>query len=361
MDNKPNEKNIAVNTDHEISIWDIVTLILRKWKIGLIITLVITLIGAIYGLSGQNQKEYVFNQEVIYDDFDYYPVDFANTYALSLNSYLKQNYENHGDIKVTFTVSKNNEHFLNLRFSNMSHEQANTIADDIIRRHNSLMLEEVLRLVDNKSSEAALAYEKYSTAQSQYHTFLYGAEGFHITENELNRFALYISTHKDQLESKETVLQKVLSGVPLFLDDIYLDEGMPIDYSQREEIIKNHYSADVLQKEIEFLNNKIAEYQIIYDELNLSFNEMTIQNVTLKNDCDVTLKTWKQSSGNLLELQHASANVSEYYVREALLREVQERSWVIYTAIAAIAGFVLAVIFILIQASYESYPSKQKS
>lgn len=359
MSNKSKENIEIIDTEKEISIWDIVMIIVQNWKIVLIITFCIALLGSVYGLSVNDDVEYVFRQQVIYDKYNYYPMDFISNYQLALNKYIDENYEKSGSISVSFDVDKGDIYYLTLNYNGFTYEEANAVTEDIVNRHNQLMYDEFIRRIALKQEQVDTAYTAYIESQNKYHEFMYGTDGYYDVENSLNRYQRYVKSYQAQLEQFQTMLLKVESGVPLLLEDIFLDEGMPIEYYQRDEIIQNHYSAEKLQMEIEFIESELESCQKIYDEYSTLLNEMTISEVTLMADRDITKEYWIKRENEMSTLTYNLSRIGEYYVGNTMLTEKSGYGFVVLTAVAAVLGFVISILFIFIKASYQSYKKKK--
>lgn len=360
-----NMKNINYKRDDsesDISLWDVVTILLRNWKIVIVITLIFGILGSLLAFAMQEPVKYVYSRKVIFTEFEYYPIDFEGSYTKLLGQHLNEEFYNLKDLELDFETKVKDDYFnyLTIKFSNMSYETAFAVVQDIVKWHNNVMYEEVNRLIEVKQNETNVSYDEYLSAQDSYHNFLYGSNGYYLLEDDLGRYKDYINSYKMQIEKRRAILEKVENGFPLLLEDIYLDEGMPIDYYQRNEIIKNHYSAENLQKEIEFLNGKLTENQKLYDETSSLYNEMTIKDAALKFDRNTSLRSWEKRANELSVLEYNATKISDYYVPENEIFFSSERghSWYIYAAVAFMAGFALAVFYIFAKKSYLEYKGK---
>ena len=98
MNNKLKQNEILMNTDEDVSLWDMVHMIINNWRLVVIITIVFALLGFVYAFFIQKFDTYIYNNQVFYSQYDYYPIDFESTYKISIEKYLEADLEVEADV-----------------------------------------------------------------------------------------------------------------------------------------------------------------------------------------------------------------------------------------------------------------------
>lgn len=362
MENKIQQlKNTPEVQEEGILLWDLVLILLRNWKIILIITLIIGIIGTGVAFTAKEKSQYLFNQKVICSEYNYYPIDFDRGYGASLEEYINEKYDDTISSNISVQMTKDAEiYYLDVKYINMTYDEAMNITQDIIDRHNSILDAEYDRLIDSKKEEVKIATDEYTVNQNEYYDFLHGLDGYYRIHNELITLQESISNSKTQIKQYETYLEKISSGTPLLLSDVYPNSDIIIvDNSQTEEIIENDYSAENIEKQIEFENNKLQEESKAYDEANSTYREMSNQNYIMKSKRDNTLNLLSQKELELSKLKYDLMNIEEYYIDIVPLTTVYKDNRILSVIIAFMLGFILSIVFVFVRMSYKKYIANQ--
>jgi len=172
-----------------MSIWQLLSILKKNWISISIIIIVILITGGGYSLmsEGNLANSYYFNEIVIYDDWNYYPLGFIHTYIQSLNKFLKEEDLMSSISNVTLIDSdlkdQKDEYNLRVMFSSgVEKSNAELISSKIVNWHNTTINNEVEVLRAYKEQEITNLYLEYENAEIKYHSFLNIAD-LSIVEN----------------------------------------------------------------------------------------------------------------------------------------------------------------------------------
>ncbi len=347
------------NTEYdraEIGIWELIEVYTKSWKLVLIIVLIFLIAGVVCSLFLNSQcSEYTLTNQVIYKDYDFYPVNILNTYEKELIKYINENPNYENCVKIQLNEEEDEVFYLIVTISHLSFEDAQKCVKEIIAWNNKVIYDEITRLIKIKEEEVNESLNKFVSDRSYYLEFLYEENGYNDTQDELNRYNAYINSIEKQLEARKNMLSKVKNGFPLLLEDIYLTEAMPIEYYQLEQIVSDYYSAENIEKEVQFLSEMLKEYKSNYLEVLKIYEDMTIENTCLKLNSNMSERLFETNTEELTNLNYNLERISEYYMKNELMEESAAKSIIYPLAISLILGILASALFVMLRQSYIDY------
>jgi len=174
-----NAKMESTDSNSEISLWELLNLLLKKKALIIIIVIVTLLMGGFYSFVIQEQGtvSYTIAQVVLYDEWEYYPPSTAQNYTTALKTYISESVnENHiASVSIKDSNSKDNrmDYKLTVAFlPGTSEAQIETISAMIIAWHNEMIVTETNRILANKENEQNLLYLDYATTAQEYAEYM---------------------------------------------------------------------------------------------------------------------------------------------------------------------------------------------
>lgn len=171
--------NKEYKQENELTIWELMNLMLRNWLIIIIVLIVFIAGGSIYSflIQEQNVTSYSSSETVLFSEWDYYPEQISYTYANDLKNHINSKFDKQIISSALLEQEKNDDKTINYIIDivyspNTMKSDAEEAVAQAVLWHNQMMDTELEKIKNSREQLFSNLLTSYEDSKYEYYSFI---------------------------------------------------------------------------------------------------------------------------------------------------------------------------------------------
>ena len=346
-------KSEAYDNSESLSIWEGLHIIVSRWKLLLIITVIFCITGFIASLLTDKFHSYTAAYNIDTSDSTYYANNFITELTLGMDEFIGDADAN----KIIYDLSAKSDtkYTLTVECSKMDENEAREAITAVTEHYNNMLFAGINKKLTAQEDLVSAKSRSFEKANQELTEFSNGPEGYNMLELNLTATKENITFYTMQVHLYESLIYRVLNGIPLIASDIILQDNVEICLHEVNELLTNYYTEENLRQLLNYSNLQLEQNLITLAEIEDEYTEATTVFLDLKFKKEAAETNLNDAFTTFNSLNLAAENIESQYLASYILDENSLISRPMIIGIFLFIGLIAALLVVFSIDSYQNY------